>query len=98
MICDFCFQEIIDKYYSDYSYKEMVHSLRKLKEAGDETTIILAGKWLRRNITVISPERDWRLYDGIKDDIVIIYRGQTRDDEMRFQATTSFQEETARSK
>ena len=76
----------------------MISSLQKLKEPGDECTILLAAKWLRRNIIVISPERDWRAYDTIKDDIVIIYRGQTREDEMRFQATTTYQEESARSK
>ena len=69
-----------------------------MKEPGDECTILLAAKWLRRNITVISPERDWQAYDNIKDDIVIIYHGQMREDEMKFQVTTTYQEESAHSK
>ena len=90
--------DLIDTYYNDYTFKQLVNSLRKLKEPGDECTILLASKWLQRNITIISPERDWGVYDNIKDDIVIIYRGQMREDEMRFQATTTYQEESAHSK
>ena len=46
------------------------------KETGDELALLLATKWLRRNITVITSKKDWSVYTNCKPDIVITYKGK----------------------
>ena len=50
----------------------MVDELNKKKEVGDEMTLMLASKWLRKNITVITSKRD------CPHDIVVTYKGKDR--------------------
>ena len=54
----------------------MVDELNKKKEVGDEITLMLASKWLRKNITVITSKRDWSVYDNCPHDIVVTYKGK----------------------
>ena len=54
----------------------MVDELNKKKEVGDEMTLMLASKWLRKNITVITSKRDWSVYDNCLHDIVVTCKGK----------------------
>ena len=54
----------------------MADELNKKKEVGDEMTLMLASKWLRKNIMVITSKRDWSVYDNCPHDIVVTYKGK----------------------
>ena len=36
---------------------------------------LYVGKWLKRNISVITPKGEWMMYPEAEHDIVITYRG-----------------------
>ena len=74
----FAFQAMVESYYTDFTYDDLVEELQMAKEVGDEFTILLASKWLRRNITVITSKKDWKVYSNVADDIVITYKGKDR--------------------
>ena len=72
-------QKIVEMYYGqEYTYKQMVEDLFGAKEVGDEFTLMMASKWLRKNITVITSKKDWSSYANCKHDIVITYKGKDR--------------------
>ena len=56
----------------------MVDDLFGTKEIGNEFTLMMASKWLRKNITVITSKRDWSSYANCKHDIVVTYKGKDR--------------------
>ena len=56
----------------------MVDELNKKKEVGNEMTLMLASKWLKKNITVITSKKDWSVYDNCPHDIVVTYKGKDR--------------------
>ena len=56
----------------------MVDEFDKKMEVGDEMTLMLASKWLRKNITVITSKRDWSMYDNCPHDIIVTYKGKDR--------------------
>ena len=68
----------MESYYTDFTYEDLVAELQTAKEVGDEFTILLASKWLRRNITVITSKKDWKVYNNVPDDIVVTYKGKDR--------------------
>ena len=70
------FQKIVSDYYEQYTYNHLIDDLKSAKEVGDEFTLLLACKWLRRNITVITSKKDWSAYVNCAPDIVITYKGQ----------------------
>ena len=41
-------------------------------------TLMLASKWLKKNITVITSKRDWSAYENCPHDIVVTYKGEDR--------------------
>ena len=75
---DLTLQALVQAYYEDYSYDDLVTHLMDAKEVGDEFTLLLASKWLRRNITVITSKKDWSVYSNCSPDIVITYKGKDR--------------------
>ena len=75
---DLLLQKIIKAYYEDYSFDEMVNHFMDAKETGDEFTLLLASKWLRRNITVVTSKKDWSVYPNCRPDIVVTYKGKDR--------------------
>ena len=58
------------------SFDEYVNHLEKDKVAGDELSVVLLSKYLKRNITVLGPSRTWKMYPVMKDDIVISFDGR----------------------
>ena len=71
-------QKIVEKYYEDYTFEDLVEHFMDAKETGDEFTLLLASKWLRRNITVVTSKKDWSVYGNCAPDIVITYKGKDR--------------------
>ena len=65
-------------YYEEFSYEDLVAELKSAKQVGDEFTLMIASKWLRCNITVITSKRDWKVYDNCQNDIVLTYKGKDR--------------------
>ena len=63
-------------YYEEFSYDNLVGELKSAKAVGDEFTLMIASKWLRCNITVITSKRDWKVYDHCEHDIVLTYKGK----------------------
>ena len=58
------------------TYKHLIDDLKGAKEEGDEFTLLLASKWLRRNITVVTSKKDCSAYTSCSPDIVITYKGK----------------------
>ena len=71
-------QKILDAYYEEYTYENLVNDLKGAKEVGDEFTLMVASKWLCHNITVITSKKNWSVYNHCSDDIVITYKGKDR--------------------
>ena len=71
-------QKLVSAYYSEYGFDDLVNDLMSAKEVGDEFTLMLAAKWLRRNITVITSKKDWSVYTNCPHDIVVTYKGKDR--------------------
>ena len=70
-------QKLVDCYYGEnYTYDKIVEDLFSTKEIGDEFTLLLASKWLKKNITVITVKKDWMVYPNCKMDIVVTYKGK----------------------
>ena len=65
-------------YGTNYTYDQLVEDLFSAKEVGDEFTLMLASKWLRKNITVITSKKDWSSYSNCAADIVVTYKGKDR--------------------
>lgn len=75
----FHFQKIISSYYdAEFTYKDLVKELTSSKECGDEFTLMLASKWLHKNITVITSKRDWSVYENCQPNVVVTYKGKDR--------------------
>ena len=72
------FQKILSSYYKEFTYQQLIDKLQGAKEVGDEFTLLLASKWLRRNITVIMSKRDWSAYSLCEPDIIITYKEKDR--------------------
>ena len=70
-------QRIIEDYYDPlYHYSEYVTDLEKEKIAGDELILILLAKYVKRNVTVVSPFNTWTIFPSMKTDIVLTYDGR----------------------
>ena len=65
-------------YGQNYTYDKIVEDLFGAKEIGDEFTLLLASKWLKKNITVITAKKDWMAYPNCKTDIIVTYKGKDR--------------------
>ena len=65
---------MIEEYYNlKYRFNDFVRDLKEEKVAGNELTLILIARYLKRNITVLSPFNMWTLYPTLSRDIVIMY-------------------------
>ena len=72
----FPFQKILSEYYEEYGYQNLIDDLKGAKEVGEEFTLLLASKWLRCNITVVTSKKNWSVYANCTPDIVIMYKGK----------------------
>ena len=69
-------QRIIEDYYDPvYHYSEYVADLEKEKIAGDDLTLVLLAKYLKHNVTVVSPFNTWTIFPSMKTDIILTYDG-----------------------
>ena len=69
-------QRIIKDYYDPvYHYSKYIADLEKEKIAGDELILVLLAKYLKRNITVVSPFNTWTIFLFLKTDIVLMFDG-----------------------
>ena len=67
---------MIEEYYDPkYHFNDFVKDLKEEKVTGDELTLILIARYLKRNITVLSPFNTWTLYPTLSTDIVLMYDG-----------------------
>ena len=62
-------------YSPKYPFSEFCHDLETEKVQGDELMLVLLAKFLRRNITVISPSNTWTMYPSLPQDIILTYDG-----------------------
>ena len=70
-------QAMIENYYEPmYKFKDFCKDLKNDKVHGDELYIVLLSRYLRRNITVLSPFDKWKMYPTLQDDIILMFDGR----------------------
>ena len=47
--------------------------LESEKVEGDELTVVLLARYLRCNISILSPFNKWKMYPSLPDDIILMY-------------------------
>ena len=71
------FQDLIEGFYDPvYRFHDFVKDLAEEKIVGDELTLVLLSRYLKRNITVISPFNTWTMFPTMTTDIVLTYDGR----------------------
>ena len=71
------YQHIIENYYKPkYRFSDCVKDLECEKVAGDELSVVLLSKYLRRNITVVGPFQTWSMFPTMKQDIILTFDGR----------------------
>ena len=75
--CFLTLQTLIEGYYDPvYKYHDFITDLEMQKIVGDEMTLVLLAKYLKQNITVLSPFNTWTMYPTYKTDIVLTFDGR----------------------
>lgn len=68
---------MIETYYSPKCpFSQYCRELESEKLQGDELMLVLLAKFLRRNITVISPFNTWTMFPTMDRDIILTYDGR----------------------
>ena len=67
----------MESYYDPvYCYDDFIKDLEWERIVGDEISLVLLAKFLKRNIMVISPFNTWTMYPMYKTNIVLTYAGK----------------------
>ena len=71
------FQKLIEDYYDPkYHFNAYVKDLESERIIGDELTLVLLARYMKRNVSVMTPYNTWTLYPSLKQDIILVYDGR----------------------